>query len=174
MQSPLTTEVWRLHPEFDAYEVSSFGRVRRVEPYGSTYVGRVLRPGKDRDGYHRVVLSMAGRKKAYRKIHVLVLETFVGKRPEDCWGLHGDDDKSNNRLSNLRWAPRIENYADQVRNGRPRVGAANGKSKLAAGQVIEIKSLLRRGIKHREIANMYGVTRSCITCISRGITWGHI
>jgi hypothetical protein len=48
----------------------------------------------------------------------MVLEAFVGPCPEDKHGgLHWDDDKDNNTLSNLRWGTMSENMQDQLRNG---------------------------------------------------------
>lgn len=41
-------ERWKAYPAHDAYEVSDFGRVRRAAPASCTYVGRVLRGGRDR------------------------------------------------------------------------------------------------------------------------------
>lgn len=52
-----------------------------------------------------------------RKVHQLVLEAFVGPRPEGFVGCHWDDDPSNNRLENLRWDTESANRFDSVRNG---------------------------------------------------------
>jgi hypothetical protein len=53
-----------------------------------------------------------------RLVHILVLEAFVGPRPDGAYGLHWDDDPSNNRVENLRWGTPSENMYDKVRNGR--------------------------------------------------------
>ena len=48
----------------------------------------------------------------------LVLEAFVGPRPDGHECCHYDDDPMNNHLSNLRWDTRSANSFDAIRNGR--------------------------------------------------------
>jgi hypothetical protein len=50
-------------------------------------------------------------------VHHLVLEAFVGPRPAGHEAAHGDGDKTNNALANLRWATPKENAADRYRHG---------------------------------------------------------
>lgn len=52
------------------------------------------------------------------RVHVLVLEAFVGPRPPGMECLHSNDVGTDNRLSNLRWGTHSENLNDLVRNGR--------------------------------------------------------
>lgn len=103
-----------------AYEVSSLGRVRslpRVVKRGTgTYSvsGRILRPFKgDADGHQ--VISFGKRNRHY--VHLLVLEAFVGPRPDGLEGCHNDGDPTNNRASNLRWDTPSSNQLDRVKHG---------------------------------------------------------
>lgn len=98
------SERWLPVPGSEGYEVSDQGRVRNAR------TGRLLAGHSDR-GYRRVNLGAARR----ARVHELVLLAFVGPRPE---GLHGDGDRANNALANLRWGTRAENCADTVRHGR--------------------------------------------------------
>lgn len=50
-------------------------------------------------------------------IHTLVLEAFVGPRPEGADGCHWNDVPDDNRVENLRWDSRSANVLDSVRNG---------------------------------------------------------
>jgi hypothetical protein len=50
-------------------------------------------------------------------VHILMLETFIGPRPNGMWGCHRDDDPVNNCLENLYWGTPSENVFDKVRNG---------------------------------------------------------
>lgn len=111
-------EMWRAvnDPAFsDNYEVSSLGRVRNSK------TGRVLTPSVIRDTsrptrtvrYLGVSLHANGVSKC-KKIHTLVLEAFVGKRPEGMMCCHGDCDSFNNSLANLRWDTREANRRDTV------------------------------------------------------------
>lgn len=63
-----------------------------------------------------VILSHQGVQKSF-SVGNLVLEAFVGPRPEGMVGCHWDDDHGNNRLENLRWGARSDNGHDSVRNG---------------------------------------------------------
>lgn len=109
------------------YEVSDHGRVRSVERTvrrkdGRTRVwkGRVLKPSvgrrEPRISYPRVSLQFERRVRGVR-VHVLVLEAFVGPRPKGWVACHNDGDINNNRLSNLRWDTYSSNNHDMVTHG---------------------------------------------------------
>lgn len=107
----LPGEVWKAHPVHDL-DVSNLGRVRSLS--GNIIGSTKLRKSKAAHGvrldYVRVSTSTpSGRVAGYN--HVLVLETFVGPRPEDHDGDHIDRDIFNNRADNLRWRPANENRA---------------------------------------------------------------
>lgn len=108
----MSDEQWRPVVGYEGiYEVSDHGRVRSLDRFnhiGRRYRGRVLRPSTDRGGYQRVVLSQNGNCKT-AKIHSLVLEAFVGPRPDGLHVCHGDSNPANNHLSNLRYATQSEN-----------------------------------------------------------------
>lgn len=70
-------------------------------------------------GYCRVNLDVEGTNQS-RLVHQLVLEAFVGPKPDGCEGCHyPDHDKSNNRLENLRWDTHAENERDAYRDRVP-------------------------------------------------------
>lgn len=93
------------------YEVSDAGRVRRR-------INReIMVPSFDGKGYPRVTLSRPGhRHKAL--IGVLVLEAFVGPRPEGMEMRHFPlRDSTCNYLENLSWATRSVNQRDRAIHG---------------------------------------------------------
>lgn len=104
------------------YEVSDCGRVRSLErtvPFGKNtrrIPSRVLKPGRDLHGVRYVQLT-DGERRQVRRVHLLVLESFVGPRPPRLEGCHQDDDHDNNHLENLRWDSHSANMHDKVRNG---------------------------------------------------------
>lgn len=121
-----TTEIWRAVVGYeDVYEVSSFGRVRSLERtvfrkdgHQAVRRGRVLKLKMDGlDGHLRITLHRAGIRDD-RKIHILVLETFVSTRPDGLVGCHNDGDPGNNHVGNLRWDTQLENMRDIKRHGR--------------------------------------------------------
>lgn len=97
------------------YEVSDKGRVRSL-PRPATQ-GKLLksRPHK-RTGHLRVYLSRNGTE-VDRKVHHLVLEAFVGPKPDGMIGCHRNDIADDNRLENLKWDTHSGNNFDTVRNG---------------------------------------------------------
>jgi hypothetical protein len=99
-------ELWRPVLGFeDALQVSNCGGVRAAD--------RLVTPWIDPRGYRHVFL-----RGARGSVHSLVLEAFVCPRPPGMLGLHRDDVKWNNRVSNLYWGTHAENSRDCVRNGR--------------------------------------------------------
>jgi len=110
-------EEWREAVGYPGYFVSSLGRVasrRRVLKVYSGSRGR----GDKRPSYLSAAMSVGG--VVYRRrVHHLVLEAFVGPRPSAFHeAAHWDGDRFNNCASNLRWATKHENIADEVRLGR--------------------------------------------------------
>ena len=110
------SERWLPVQGFERYEVSDKGRVRSLPREFPRCAGRVLKPGINHKGHHSVCLSNNGSTKQFR-VHILVLEAFVGPRPKGLLGLHLDDDKANNNVENLYWGTYSDNAADAVRNG---------------------------------------------------------
>lgn len=110
----MTQEKWLPVPGFNGYEVSDHGRVRSFLQRHNQ--GRVLKPGQNNKGYLQVGLQSNSGMRS-RRIHTLVLEAFVGPCPPGMIALHNDDDKTNNRLENLRWGTHSENYRDSIKNG---------------------------------------------------------
>lgn len=127
-------EVWLPVVGYEgSYEVSDHGRVRSVDrvvshPFrGGTRTRRyagILRKLSVSDprqgGYLTVQLVNSEGRRATRAVHRFVLEAFAGPCPPGKEALHADDDRMNNRISNLRWGTHLENMGDRNRNsGHP-------------------------------------------------------
>lgn len=114
-------ESWRWVVGYEGlYEVSDLGNLRRG--------GEQRKVSKNYAGYRVVTLSKSGTRKQHR-LHCLVLEAFVGPRPEGFQGCHHDDDKENNRLENLAWKSVGDNHRDRSANGRTACGDRHGRYK---------------------------------------------
>lgn len=109
------------------YEVSDQGRIRSVDRRvvsgsdGRTRLcrGRNLSPATESRGRgHLTVQLWKDNQSCRRYVHVIVLEAFLGPRPDGLEALHFDDDPTNNTVPNLRWGTRSENISDRLRNGR--------------------------------------------------------
>lgn len=101
---------WATIEDFPLYEVSSHGEVRNRE------TGKLRSLSPDRWGYLKLSLSRDG-KLFTRKVHRLVLESFVGPCPAGLEGCHGDGDKRNNSIENLRWDTHQANMDDLIKTG---------------------------------------------------------
>jgi len=113
----LTVEEWRTIPGYPDYEVSNQGRVRRRTASHQLPAGYVLTHVTSRDGYLQVNLWKDGAV-GKKMVHRLVLLAFIGACPEGQESRHfPDPDKSNNRLSNLRYGTPQENYQDKLSLG---------------------------------------------------------
>lgn len=106
------------------YEVSDLGRIRSlsrttVNKLGVTrrLHGRVLKPFENRDtGHSQLGLHRDGVMTLVR-VHLVVLEAFVGPRPDGLEACHGPTGGFDNRLANLRWDTHSANMRDRTRDG---------------------------------------------------------
>lgn len=166
-----------------AYEVSDLGRVRSLERvltfkinHGSDpdkiavrrIPAKVLKPNRS-GPYSKVVLS----NRHTRPVHVLVLQAFVGPRPDGLVSRHMDGNTENNRLDNLCYGTQLENYDDRRRHGTTLIGEANPNAILTAQQVREIRALAGTDT-HKNIGRRYGVVESTIDKVLSGANWAHL
>lgn len=85
-----------------------------------TVKGRILRPQVNSTGRLHVNLHGLDGRERLANVHTLVLETFVGPRPQGMEACHANDDPTDNRLVNLRWDTHRSNTRDEVANGNHR------------------------------------------------------
>jgi hypothetical protein len=115
---------WRWHPDYvDRYMVSKRGGVRSHLNGRVTILSSYPMRSLDRE-YYYITLVRADGVRVTRRLHLLVLETFVGRRPDGHHGAHLDDDPSNNALDNLAWVTALANQKMRKRCGR-RPGSRN-------------------------------------------------
>lgn len=139
-------EEWRVVPGYDgAYEVSNYGRVRSMTRFvmrGSKLIvipGVTLTQDVLHNGYLRVALWKCGRRRWVRTSR-LVLEVFVGPSAEGYQAAHEPDpDRSNCKLSNLKWRTQYQNLAE-MNDRRGRVMHAMDYINEAADTVVELEA----------------------------------
>lgn len=110
----MTDERWLPIPDFDGYEVSDIGRVRS---YRRNPEGRLLRSHPLPHTGHFTVKLYADAVAVSARVHMLVMQAFVGAPPEGMEVCHNNGIPGDNRLENLRYASRSENIRDAVRHG---------------------------------------------------------
>jgi len=172
-------ETWKEVPGYDGfYDVSDLGQVRSWKvPGHEGYRSKAPKPMTSawRWGYLSVHIRHRGVSTS-RPVHVLVLESFVGPRPEGHLGCHGDGDRSNCRLDNLYWGTHAQNMDDRERHGRTVRGERHHAALLTEDQVTEIKGALSdpyfgQGV---ELAARYGVSAATISAIKHGRLWASV
>jgi len=179
---PERTEVWKDVVGYEGiYQVSNNGRVRSmtrivVDSIGipRKYKGRILSQILN-ERYYVVSLCHKGDQKNVG-IHSLVLESFVGPRPEGMEACHFPDrDVTNNRLENLRWDTHLANQQDKIIHGTSSKGEKNCKAKVTEDIVRKIRSEYIPGITPRkQLAEKYGIHRDSISAIVKKRTWSHV
>ncbi len=85
--------------------------------------------GTDANGYLQTGVRTSDGKWCSRFVHRLILETFVGPRPEGKQTRHLNSNPRDNRLVNLRWGTAKENDNDKEKVGTHCRGEKNGKAK---------------------------------------------
>jgi len=152
------------------YEISDLGRTKRIKAATNTYAGRILKPGLDGDGYHKVSLSKAGDIRSV-KVHKMVITAFIGPRPEGKQINHIDGDKSNNRLDNLEYVTQSENMLHAYKIGlESQRGEKNNYSKLTEENVHEIRRLVGEE-SQKSMAKRFGVAQETINGVVKGRNW---
>lgn len=169
------------------YEVSDLGRIKSLakewitgERWGirkkeATFL-KFGKRGCKNQVYYFVVLCVDKVKK-YKSVHRLVAEHFCPNPNGYNVVNHINSNTLDNRAVNLEWTTTKGNvqHSWEYGNKKPIRGEQHGNSKLKEVDVVEIKKLLKIGVMtHKEISEMYGVTRNVITRIKSGTRWQHI
>ena len=90
---------------------------------GSKLLTTRILNGTVRDGYAAVKLRLNNSVSRTRLVHRLVAAAFLGPCPDGQEVLHGNGQRLDNRLENLRYGTRQENVMDTIRHGNhPWVG----------------------------------------------------
>ena len=163
------------------YMVSDMGRVLSMpKKCRSRGVGRLhARPAKmlacpidvAGAGYRFVGLSRDSRVKK-QNVHVLVLEAFVGPRPGRNYdACHEDGDRTNAKLSNLRWDTKKGNQADALRHGTRLFGERAPKAKISEDLARWIRESPQSSL---QLAPILGVASSTIRAIRIGQNWRNV
>lgn len=178
---------------FPGYRVGNDGsvwscKVGRMGLLGDTW--KRLKQAVSKRGVCHVVLCQMvpslrhekrGTKCKNRRVHVIVLEAFVGPKPlgptkfECC---HNDGNPSNNTLCNLRWDTPSRNTADKVKHGTLIQGSKQWLAAAAGLNEDKVAEMRRRfaagGISNKQLAEDYNVSESTASRIIKGQSWKHV
>ena len=159
-------EVWRDIKGYEGiYMISDQGRVKFDKE-------KILKPGRNPDGYLLVILSKDKIRKTCT-IHRLLCLNFLDNPNNQKTINHINGIKDDNRLENLEWCSQSHNVKHAFNNGLKisSKGINHGRSKLTEKQIIEIRSSNLKGV---ELGRLYGVDHTTISLIKRRKNWKHI
>jgi len=144
------------------YEVSDLGRVRSLRS------GRIKYQSVASSWKTAQVHLNVNARQYTRYVAHLVLETFVGPRPEGRVCCHGSKGPTNNELDNLSWGTQSQNtLQDKLRDG-------TGSNKVTAAQVVEIRRRNAEGERQEDLAVEFGITQPAVSAICLRKTWKHL
>ncbi len=123
---------------------------------------------RDRKGYGHV--RLAG---AQRTVHRVIAEHFIGPI-EGAVVRHTCDNPPCANPRHLLIGTHADNGADKARRGRAPRGADHPRAtaKLTPGDVRAIRGRVDAGHGHGQVAQEFGVSRTTVTHIVSGTTWG--
>ncbi len=163
-------EIRQLH-HFPGYAVGDDGSVWSKRSDSRHWLR--LKPSSSRAGYQFV--RVRGAKGAVsRNVHRLVLEAFVGRRPEGMQCRHLNGNPQDNRLCNLKWGTPKENAADKRVHGTHLQGEDAPGSRLTEKQALIIRFLADAGYPRKDVADAFGVSCHAVNDIANRVTWRHV
>jgi hypothetical protein len=142
------------------YKVSDHGEIFSMR------LGRVMKVHLNDKGYPRASLERSGERKR-PPVHRVVLETFVGPRPPGQQCRHLDGDKTNNKLSNLKWGSPKENTDDKHRHGTQERG-------LTDEEVLDLRARRRSGESYASIQKDYPLHINTLVGAATGKVYAHL
>ena len=158
------------------YFVRDDGKIFSTKNIGRGKYHKELTQHLRYDGYPVVTVG-TNKKRVQKTVHRIIAETFI-PNPQNLPEVdHIDNDKTNNRVENLRWISSFENKSRipfQVRS-ECRIGSKNGNAKLNENQVREIRQLYNTGeYNMNQLSKMYSCGWTTINHIVKNETWKHI
>lgn len=108
-------EIWKTIKDYEDYEVSNMGNVRRLFPKGYHYLKQI----QQRDGYMRVKLCKNGQPKRF-SVHRLVAQAFLDNPLNLPQVNHKNHIRTDNRVDNLEWCD--NKYNTRYSLAKPIVG----------------------------------------------------
>lgn len=170
---------YREVPDFPGYLVSSDGEVWTLwkSKGPGLYLGTTrkrLVGGINSRGYRHVILCDGHKNRKMWRVSRLILTVFSGPCPTGHVCAHNDGDRTNNRLSNLRWTTQRDNNEDKRKHGTWQAGEKHGRASLTDAQVIELRRRHQNGECLKALAGEYNQKYANAYLIVNKVTWRHI
>ena len=164
-------EIWKQITDFENYEVSNLGRIRRIEciitySNGNTcnYKEKYLKLELTRDNYNRVTICKNNITKRFQ-VHRLIALYFIDNLNSSPCVNHKDGNKQNNKVSNLEWCT----YSENENHSYSILGKINHNRKLSEQDINYIKQNAKKGVNNykrgnlKQLSEQFCVNRTTIT-----------
>lgn len=154
------------------YIVSSDGKIYSTSNVGRGRYHKEISQRENQDGYMVVTVGKTSCRRSMR-VHRIVALAFV-PNPDNLPEVdHIDNNRQNNAASNLQWMYGIDNKKKTPFETRSKThkGVLNGRAKLTADDVCNIRQLYSEGKTKAEIAKLYSRGWSTIHNIISNNTW---
>lgn len=180
-------EIWKTIIGFEDYIISNWGRVKttsRKIRYTHALTGlehfrlsseRFLKVYDNKHTGYKFIQPRHNGIPVNRTIHRLVACTFVNNPDLLPIVNHIDGNKHNNTADNLEWCTDAYNYEHASKTGLTARGERVATAVLNEKCVIAIKNLLKQNLlTHKQIADLFEISRASVSLISEGKTWKHL
>ncbi|MFO0356877.1 MAG: HNH endonuclease [Sphingobacteriaceae bacterium] len=177
-------EIWQTH-EFEdfkfkkRYQISNLGRV--MSSIDSPKKDGIILKQKEIKGVKAIGLKFYNTSKSYF-IHKLVAMHFCKQpSPEHCYVIHLDQNKSNNKASNLKWVTFKESVAHTKKD--PNTLSTAQRNILNTGKfgkvltekkVLQLKEAIfdpNRTLTLKQLAKKFGISEMTLYRIKKGELW---
>lgn len=177
MEWCLPGEEWKMIPGYEHYEASTFGRIRSIDHYtvrkgdskATFFAGCIMKVRMTQTGYYAVCVTKDGDQRP-RKVHRMVAETWIENVDNLPHINHKDENKLNNRVSNLEFCTPYYNV--HYGTGIARCADANRKNYEGENRVVQYDifgNVVREWCTANEAERALGIT-DIDNCIS-GRAW---
>jgi len=163
-------------PDVPGYLVDEVGEIWSAKPgCGGRYKSvHRIKSYRDRRGYAQVSLHTETRVRKRFAVHDLVARAFLGPRPTGLVVCHRNDDPADPRPENLYYGTQKDNIQQALSRGRMTHGDRSHLAKVTDQQCLQILALLRKGQTVIEVAAFFGVSRSHVYMLRRGVFRKHL
>ena len=104
--------MWKPIKDFEGYyEISDKGEIK------NSRTGKIRKLRVKKNGYIDIDLYKPGQPPVWKRVHILVAETFIPNPNNYPVVMHKDNNKSNNCVENLKWGTISENTKNAYDDG---------------------------------------------------------
>lgn len=160
--------------ENEKFKISNYGRILNCKHDEEFQVKKYFI-----NGYQNLpVRQKKNGKKTSRYVHKLVAEAFLEKE-DGVYVIHVNYDKTDNQVSNLKWATKKEKETHQFSNPefKNMVRKLPSNTKLSEAKVKIIKRKINdpnRRTRIKMIAKQFGISETQLYRIKKGENWSSI